>query len=172
MKRQGVIWLMVVVFWWLLPDGQLQAQGPKGKTFGFGLVLGDPTGLSAKLWTNKENAFAFGLGASYFGSPRIQADYLWHFDAFQSSVVKMYAGPGIGIGFGTESSGFWYEKGRGRWYYREGDSFGLAARAIIGINVVPKRTPLEIFVELGPNVGFLPNFGTGIDAGVGIRFYP
>ncbi len=172
MTQQRVTWQAFFVACLMLSTWQVSAQGPKGKTFGFGLVLGDPTGLSAKLWTNKENAFAFGLGASYFGSPRIQADYLWHFDAFQSSVVKMYAGPGIGIGFGTESSGFWYEKRRGRWYYREGEGFGLAARAIIGINVVPKRTPLEIFVELGPNVGFLPNFGTGIDAGVGIRFYP
>jgi hypothetical protein len=148
------------------------AQGPKGKDFGFGLVLGDPTGLTAKLWTNKENAFAFSLGRSYFGSPRIQVDYLWHFDAFQSSVVKMYAGPGLGLGFGRESHGFWYKGSKGRWYYRDSDDFGLAMRAVVGINIIPKRTPLEIFVEFGPNVGILPSFGTGIDAGAGIRFYP
>lgn len=149
-----------------------QAQGPRGKDFGFGLVLGDPLGLTAKLWTNKENAFAFSLGRSYFGSPRIQADYLWHFDAFQSSVVKMYAGPGLGVGFGRESSGFWYKGSKGRWYYREGDDFGIGARAIVGLNIIPKRTPLEIFVEFGPNIGLLPGFGAAVDAGIGIRFYP
>jgi hypothetical protein len=45
-------------------------------------------------------------------------------------------------------------------------------RAIFGINVVPTRTPLEIFGELGPLIAFSPGFGVGLDAAVGIRFYP
>ena len=51
---------------------------PQGKQFGFGIILGDPTGGTAKLWTTGDNALAFHLGASYFGSPRIGVDYLWH----------------------------------------------------------------------------------------------
>src|SRR5579872_1137096 len=78
----------------------LRAQGPEGKSFGFGLILGEPLGGTVKFWTSYDNAFVGDIGASYFGSPRIQADYLWHFDPFHSHIVKMYAGPGLAIGFG------------------------------------------------------------------------
>ena len=39
--------------------------------FGMGLILGEPTGLSAKLWTSKINAFDFGLGVG-LGGDRIK----------------------------------------------------------------------------------------------------
>jgi hypothetical protein len=149
------------------------AQGPKGKNFGFGIILGDPLGGTVKYWLNKENALTGSIGASYFGAPRLQVDYLWHFDAFSSSVVKMYAGPGLGLGFGSEGSGIWYKGKRGNFYYRDGDDgLGIAVRAVFGLNIVPKRSPLEIFAELGPNVGLIPGFGVAIDAAVGVRFYP
>jgi len=140
---------------------------PKGNKFGFGIILGDPTGGTAKLWLNRENALAFHLGASFFGSPRIGVDYLWHFDAFESDIVNLYAGPGGVIGFG-EGDGFWY---RNR-FVRTGDEVGLAGRGIFGINVVPRRTPLEIFVELGVLLALVPDFDSYADAAVGVRFYP
>ena len=147
------------------------AGGPNGKSFGFGIIIGEPLGLTGKYWLNNENALVFDVGASYFGSPRIQLDYLWHLDVFKSRVVKLYAGPGVGFGIGNESSGFLYKKGREYWYYRD-DSFGLGVRCIVGLNIIPERTPLEIFVELGPNVGIVPGFGVALDGAVGIRFYP
>lgn len=150
-----------------------QAQGPKGNDFGFGIILGEPLGITAKLWTSKENAWQAHLGASYFGAPRLQVDYLWHLNVFKSQVVKLIAGPGLGIGFGHEGSGFWYkDRGRSYWYYREDADFGVGVRVITGINIIPKATPIEIFLELGPNIGIYPDFGVGLDAGVGIRFYP
>ncbi|HCN05746.1 MAG TPA: hypothetical protein DIS79_09005 [Bacteroidetes bacterium] len=165
--------MAVVTALFLISPLTTLAQGPKGKEFGFGIILGDPLGLTAKYWTNNENALVFGLGASYFGAPRIQVDYLWHFDAFQSQVVKMYAGPGLGFGFGREGYGVWYKRGkRDVFYYRDEGEFGIGVRAIVGINVIPKRTPLEIFLELGPNIGVAPGFGVALDAAIGVRFYP
>lgn len=148
------------------------AQGPGGKTFGFGLIIGEPLGGTVKFWTNKENAFTVSLGGSYFGSPRLQGDYLWHFDAFNSSVVKLYAGPGVGIGFGREGYGWINRRGRNYFYYRDDAGIGVAARAMFGLNIIPRKTPLEIFVEAGPNIGLIPNFGTAFDAAIGVRFYP
>lgn len=150
----------------------LSAQGPRNRDFGFGIILGEPTGGTVKFWLNRENAITASLGASYFGSPRIGADYLWHFDAFSSSIVKLYAGPGVAIGFG-EGKGFWYkEKGKDRFFVRESGETGFAFRGIFGVNIVPNNTPLEIFFELGPLVGFTPDFGSAFDAAVGVRFYP
>ncbi|RPI66894.1 MAG: hypothetical protein EHM43_10530, partial [Ignavibacteriae bacterium] len=143
------------------------AQGPKGKDFGFGIILGEPLGLTAKMWTSNENAWQAHVGASYFGAPRIQADYLWHLNVFKSQIVKLIAGPGLGIGFGHEGSGFWYkDKGQKYWYNREDTSFGFGVRVITGINIIPRATPIEIFLELGPMIGIYPDFGVGLDAGV------
>jgi len=145
-----------------------QAQyAPEGKSFGFGIILGDPTGGTAKLWLTRDNALAFHLGASFFGSPRIGVDYLWHFDAFSSNIVNLYAGPGGVIGLG-KGNGFWY---RNR-FIRTNNEVGIGGRAMFGINVVPQRTPLEIFIELGVLIAFIPDFGSAADAAIGVRFYP
>lgn len=146
----------------------ISAQSSGGKEFGFGIVLGEPTGVTAKLWTQPGNAFVFVLGASYFGSPRIGVDYLWHFDAFHSDIAKLYAGPGAVLGIG-EASGFWYKDNR---KFDKGDDSGLGIRGVFGVNVIPRETPLEIFFEIGTLVGVIPEFGAAIDAAIGIRFYP
>ena len=154
----------------LLGNSSLRAQGPEGKSFGFGLILGEPLGGTVKFWTNPENAFVADIGASYFGSPRIQGDYLWHFDAFHSRIVKMYAGPGVALGFGNRHRVFFY---RGDKYVTtEDNQFGFGVRAMFGINVIPARTPLEIFLEAGPLIAMIPEFHAFFDFGVGIRFYP
>ncbi len=160
--------LFIIIMFFISGLTLTKAQyAPKGNTFGFGIVLGDPTGGTIKLWLNRENALAFSLGASFFGSPRIGVDYLWHFEAFESDIVNLYAGPGGVIGFG-EGDGFWYRNK----FIRTENEVGLAGRGIFGLNVVPRQTPLEIFVELGVLLAIVPDFGSAADAAVGVRFYP
>ena len=155
------------------------AQGPGGKDFGFGLILGDPLGATIKYWTGPTNALVADIGESYFGSPRIDVDYLWHFNAFNSRIVNLYAGIGGAIGFGNDYGyyGVFYRRdyeGKppffDRAYYNSDVGFGI--RAIFGLNIVPKRTPLEFFVEAGPLIGISPAFGVGLDLALGVRFYP
>jgi hypothetical protein len=146
-------------------------QSPEGKNFGFGLILGEPTGLTLKYWTQRNNAFVFDIGASYFGSPRISADYLWHFDAFRSNIAKLYAGFGGVVGIGR-GNGFYYTNDHNGFYYRSDNGLGLGVRGIFGVNVVPERTPIELFLEVGLLVGISPSFGSAGDVGIGIRFYP
>ncbi len=152
------------------------AQGPMGRNFGFGLIIGDPLGATIKYWTAPNQAFDAYIGGSYFGAPRIGGDYIWHFDAFNSSVVKMYAGPGLALGFGR---GYYYgfyngngKNGKDYFYYRDAGTTAVAARVIIGVNIIPRRSPVEIFLELGPLIGLSPSFGTALDVAAGIRFYP
>ncbi len=168
MKKTYISILILLLF---VSNQMSLALGPKGKTFGLGIVFGDPTGATLKFWTNRENAFVFGIGSSYFGGVRINGDYLWHFDAFNSPIVGLYAGPGMVVGIG-EGHSYLYEKNRGKFYFRKGSDGGVGARGVLGVNIIPKRTPLELFFELGVLIGIAPNFGTGIDAGIGIRFYP
>lgn len=159
----------VLIMLFLLTQAS-QAQIGRGKNFGFGIILGEPTGATLKYWTSRDNALAFSIGGSYFGSPRIGADYLWHFDAFRSRIVELYAGPGAAIGIG-EGGGGWYKGEKGRFYYRD-DGAGLAIRGVFGVNVIPERTPLEIFFEFGALIGIAPDFGSAIDVALGVRFYP
>ncbi len=37
------------------------------KDFGLGIILGEPTGVSGKLWTSSENAFDFAAAWSFSG---------------------------------------------------------------------------------------------------------
>ena len=163
------IFALFIIIFFVGINNSLFAQSPQGRQWGFGIVLGDPAGLTAKYWTNSENAFVFDLGSSYFGSPRLGADYLWHFDAFHSNVAKLYAGPGVAIGFG-KGHGFYYNQDNG-FYVRESGA-GLGVRGIFGVNIIPRNSPLEIFFEAGLLIGFTPDFGSAADAAIGIRFYP
>jgi hypothetical protein len=49
------------------------------KDFGIGIILGDPTGVSAKVYTGSENAFDFAAAWSFEGKGHLlfQADYLF-----------------------------------------------------------------------------------------------
>lgn len=157
---------ILIMFMSLFLFENVYAQSPQNKKFGFGIMLGDPTGGTVKIWTQPANAFVIDLGSSYFGSPRLGADYLWHFNAFNSRIANLYAGPGAVLGFG-EGSGFWYKDK----FIRTGGSVGVGIRGVFGVDVVPQRTPLEIFGEIGVLVGFSPS-GSSVDVAIGLRFYP
>ena len=131
------------------------------------LWLEIPLGATLKFWTQRDNAFVVDVGSSYFGTPRIGVDYLWHFNAFRSQVANLYAGPGGVIGFG-EGHGIWY-KGH---YLRAGGDVGIGARGVVGVNFVPRDTPIETFFEIGVLLALAPEFDSGVDVGLGIRFYP
>lgn len=136
--------------------------------FGMGLILGEPTGLSAKLWTSKQNAFDFGLGVSV-GGDRISykgrydnggrvhfhMDYLWHSFNAISSTEKFPLYYGIG---GRFNSGAGYEG-------------SLGIRGVFGIAWFPHSKPIDIFLELVPVFQVTPLTGLGIDAGLGIRYF-
>lgn len=152
--------LLLIVVCLLFTARHSEAQDRK---FGLGLMLGEPTGLSAKLWTSHSNALAFGLGWSAY-HPRfednglrihVHMDYLWHsFDSIQSE-ERFVLHYGLGARF----------KDRG------GDSGSLALRGVGGINWLPGNVPVDVFLELAPSLELTPSTGFGLDAALGARFY-
>ena len=161
---------MMIIFTLMIFIGTFStafAGRPQGKNFGFGIILGDPTGGTLKFFTKINNAFVVDFGASYFGSPRIGVDYLWQFNAFNSDIANLYAGAGGTIGFGR-GHGFYYKDK----YIRETNNAGLGARGIFGVNIIPRRTPLEFFFEFGVLIAVAPDFQSSADVGLGMRFYP
>ena len=124
--------------------------------FGMGLILGEPTGLSAKLWTSGDNAFDFAAAWSFKGDGNLllQADYVWHFFELMpvpSGKLPLY----IGIG--------------GRVVLADDPSFGI--RVPIGIDYLFADAPIDIFLELVPILDLSPETDFGVGGGLGIRYW-
>ena len=147
----------------------VQGSVAQERHFGLGLIIGEPTGLSAKWWTSSKTAFDFGLGwsvggdrigkynGSYDGGGRVHfhMDYLWHaFDVIPSAErVQIFYGLGGRINNGA------------------GYSSSLAIRGVFGAAWFPSETPIDVFLELVPSLQVTSSTGFGIDAGIGARYY-
>lgn len=160
--------VLITVFTMIIISTSILAQNRSD--WGLGISLGDPTGFTAKYNVNNRSAWNFNIGSSYFGGIRVGADYLWHFDAFNSSVVAMHAGFGGVVGIG-ESNSVIYSNNKKVYYIEDGET-GIGVRGMIGVDVYPKGTPLEIFLEMGPLLGLAPRTGSAFDVALGLRFYP
>jgi hypothetical protein len=162
--KNNILFIIVLSFILILT----KSTTAQDRGFGLGVIIGEPTGLSAKLWTSKVNAFDFGLGVtvggdriSYKGNynngsrVHFHMDYLWHsFNAINSTErFPLYYG--IGARF---NSGGGYD-----------GSFGL--RGVFGIAWYPHSTPIDVFLELVPVLQLTSSVGFGIDAGLGIRYF-
>lgn len=171
-----------------------------GRNFGIGVVVPAPTGISAKLWTSGTTAFDFVFGWSnaygdgyyddrcydgafyrnnrgycdskafdwrdydgryYRGRYRgyrtfhAHADYLFHnFRAIQGSEkFPLHYGPGINLD-----------------YYRY-EELILGVRGNFGISWLPRKAPMDVFLELAPIVNLFPVAFFDVNAGLGTRFY-
>jgi hypothetical protein len=162
MKKPVLILSMLLFI--LSSSPLVRAMDSKGP-LGLGLELGDPSGFTLKYWTSQRTAFDGYIGGSYFGSPCIGIDYLWHIPARESNIVHFYTGLGGIIGFGDGHGIFWGKN----WSH---DGVGLGARGLAGLSYEPHTVPIEFFFELGLVVGVTPNFGSALEAGIGLRFYP
>lgn len=149
------------------------------KTFGLGLELGVPSGITGKYFVGPSTAIDFGLGyiygQYYYGDGvHLYGDFLWHPKSLVSAEafeLPFYVGVGLR---------YWQFDfcDRNRLCGYDGSAVGV--RVPIGISFDFNNTPLDIFIQLVPTVD-LPN-GTyydrygdrvhlGIDFSAGIRFY-
>ena len=128
----------------------------QNKQFGLGIILGEPTGLSAKLWTTSTNAFDFGAAWSFKGDGHLllQADYVWHmFDLIRVSSGKLPFYVGIG----------------GRVILRDDPDVGV--RIPFGLDYIFADAPVDIFFELVPILDLAPETDFDLGGGIGARFW-
>ena len=80
------------------PKGEKGRPVDKG-TFGVGIVIGEPTGIAAKLYLHDDRAIQAAIGAAFVGGGyQVHADYVFHPWILQdrdSFVMPVYLGPGI-----------------------------------------------------------------------------
>ncbi len=145
------------------------------KTFGLGLELGAPFGLTGKYFYTEDKALDFGIGdiynyADYHGL-YIYGDHLWHpMSLVSTEAFELPFYIGVGGAF------FQWDDARFR-PVEAGDA--LAVRAPIGIAFDFNEVPLDVFVQIVPYLDLFFNTPNGydrslyfwFDGSVGIRYW-
>jgi hypothetical protein len=125
---------------------------------GIGIMLGEPSGLSAKQWISRTTAIDAGLAWSFANDTAIQihADYLHHrvylfeTDDFESRVPVYF-----GLGARTVL----------------GDDPTIGARFPVGLGRTFREYPVEVFLEIVPILDIIPDSDFSINAAIGARYY-
>ncbi len=121
-----------------------------------GILLGEPTGFSAKYWTSWNTAIDFGAAWSFEGNGQFHfhCDYLFHnFD-----MIKVDQGS-LPVYFGVG----------GRIRLDENDS-RIGLRIAIGAEYLFEQYPMSLFFEIAPIVDFVPETEASVNGGLGIRY--
>ena len=149
------------------------------KTFGLGIMLGSPTGLSGKYFTGPATAIDFGVGGIGCCRGRsgihLHADFLWH-------PISLVSDPAFELPFYVGVGGrFFNYEWRHNDHYHDGSAVGL--RVPFGLAFDFNNVPLDIFVELAlvfdfivDNDDFDDDFHDGglyvdLDGAIGARYY-
>ena len=128
------------------------------KDFGLGVILGEPTGISAKFWLSPATALDLGLGYSFTSSNSVfdlYADYVFHDPHLIQSAEKfiVYYGPGA------------------RLKIKEDTDSRLGVRGVIGILWIPRRSNFDLFVEIAPILDIIPATKFDFSGGIGGRYF-
>ncbi len=163
-----VVWaLCVIVILVASPafaDDDESGRAEKG-TFGAGLIIGEPTGITAKLYVNDDQALQAAAGFAFVGGGiHMHVDYVFHpliLQTRDSFVLLAYIGPGVRL--------IQYRDGR------DNDFVALGVRGVGGLLFDFKDNPLDAFVEVAGVIefGFADDegFGPALNAAAGVRYY-
>lgn len=138
------------------------------RDFGLGVIIGEPTGVSAKWWVSRGNAFDAGAAWSFADNPSLQvhADYLYHRNYYFDSpdlegTLPWYFGIGGRMKLSDDN-----DPGR-----RNVDDDLLGVRFPVGIGKIFDEAPIELFVELVPIIDIAPETDFSINGALGARYY-
>ncbi len=148
------------------------------KTFGLGLMVGAPTGLSGKYYTGGDIAFAFGLGEHnqfhdrYDDDLHLHFDVLWHpfvLTQSQSITLPLHVGVGAQIFDGEHQ----HRNG----VFHDDDGFGV--RVPFGLTLDFRNIPMDVFFELTFSMNFYDDDGfndehhdrADLSGALGARYY-
>lgn len=132
------------------PPAALADEGPvvgERGIFGLGLIMGEPTGGTGKLFLGQRFAFQFsGAFWFYHGRDYMQAfvDFIWYPSVLTNNewfVLPWYFGVGGGAGIRAP-----WEKARDEWRAAP----RVDVRVPFGFSFLFHKLPMEAFVEFGP----------------------
>lgn len=126
---------------------------------GIGVIAGEPTGLSLKIWVSETAALDAALGWSLGEDDSFyaHADYLRHGHDWESERLE----PGVAYYFGLG----------GRMLLREGHDSRFGVRIPLGLYYVFDDSPFDVFIELAPIMDLVPETEIVLGGGLGVRFW-
>ena len=144
-------------------------KGERGRpvdkgTLGVGIILGEPTGITAKLYVRDDRAIQAAIGSAFIdGGFQAHVDYVFHpwiLQDKESFVLPLYIGPGVRFIDYTSSLG-------------DHQAFGL--RGVVGLLFDFKNVPLDAFLEVAAvgeyDFGKGHGWGATLIFGGGVRYY-
>ncbi len=117
----------------------------EGGGIGVGVIIGEPTGFSFKVWVSETQAFDLAVGYSFAGEQPFT--YL-HVDYLRHGLIYY----GLEVRFKQLASGL-----------------QSGVRIPFGLNAV--MFPFELFAEVAPIVNVAPMTSLGLSGGLGARLY-
>ena len=144
-------YITIILLLVLINNIQAQDSGT-----GIGIIIGEPTGFSAKHWLSSTTAIDGAVAWSFVdeGAFHIHADYLLH----SFHLIRI-------------------EEGKLPFYYGIGGRLKTANDARLGVRVplglafIFPTTPIDIFLEVVPILDFIPKTDFRINAALGARYY-
>ena len=154
MKYLSIVLLAVVM---LSGIGRAEAGG-----VGFGVIIGEPTGLSAKFWLGGDAAVDAAAAWSLFRHSarlHVHADFLWHsFDLLQVSPgqLPLYYGLGGRVVLASDD---------------DDDDATVGMRVPVGLEYLFDGPPIGLLLEVVPVLDLLPKTDFDVNGAIGGRFY-
>ncbi|HET9627452.1 MAG TPA: hypothetical protein VFP84_39115 [Kofleriaceae bacterium] len=143
-------------------DGE---RGADKGTLGIGIILGEPTGITAKLYLKDDQAIQAAIGSAFIGGGiQVHGDYVFHPYILQSRdsfVLPVYVGPGLRVIDYTDG--------------RDNSALAIGVRGVVGLLFDFKNVPLDAFIEVAGVLEYKFSDGAGaglaLNAGAGVRYY-
>jgi hypothetical protein len=156
------------------PSGHIRGRSfEANKTFGLGLELGAPTGVTGKYFLSADRALDFGLGTVYNSRDRyglhIYGDYLFHPVSLVSSEafeLPLYVGLG---------GRFWSFEDR-RIDDDRDDAVAIGFRVPVGVSFDFNTIPLDAFAQIVPVLDIYSGYRAhsvylDLEISVGVRYW-
>ena len=136
---------------------------------GFGVILGEPAGLTINKFIAPNRSIDAGVGWSFSEneSLHLHADYLFHrFDRLTESHLNdrypLYYGLGLRVKFKSDEDDA---------DAQNFDDEMIGIRIPVGLSYFLDDQPIEFFVEVVPIVDLTPDFEFNVNATLGGRYY-
>jgi hypothetical protein len=133
--------------------------GAAASSVGLGVMAGEPTGLTVKVWNGSRHALdgAAGWSIGEGGRLYLHGDYLWHRyeldpDEFEGTVPYYF---GVGC----------------RVLLHEDDESRFGVRFPIGLDYLFDNGRFDVFIEVAPVLDLVPETDFDLSGGVGARYY-
>lgn len=148
--RKLICALAVVIF--SIVPFSVSAQA---KNVGIGIILGQPTGLSAKFWMSRKSAIDVAAAWQFLpsGSLYVHADYLYqiyHLFPVKKGSLPLYLGVGASATVQAKPT--------------------IGIRVPVGIEYLFPSSPLDAFLEIAIGMSVYPATAVQGSGGIGIRY--